>query len=291
MLTSTAIHKKWGVRIKMSLVNPPLPTGDRKLDKQYTEILKPFLSNDCVELVDHMVQTSTALNSYSIHLRHCLNFLEEIKSITDSNSEHPIVEFNPGRLQALSDNFKLMPCTVQKHYAFDWVLGNTEIFFNHRKNVRLQYSPEHDCVLMKDVPYQGRLISNSPMIVNKELKDRIITHINTLRMTSLIEGNGSDIIIPKDTPIGPAKSQHSQLVKENLIRLLEDTANDLDLIKIALTLRLTDYKYSDTHSHFILNLANISYANLKIDSATRTNLIYRLGGYNLPDDYESWFLN
>lgn len=153
--------------------------------------------------------------------------------------------------------------------------------------IRVRYDPERKGVWMYDVEYEGPLVSNKPMVINKVLKDSVIDAIKLLAVEALIGVGDEDLELSYDIRYGTTVAQKSEILAGLVPKLLSGDYETKDLAAAAYLIGAYGSRYSGNKC--ILDLDDVRSANVNFTAGARTKLIYHFGGYQLPDDYEEWF--
>ncbi|APC46041.1 hypothetical protein HYP06_gp031 [Vibrio phage vB_VspP_pVa5] len=182
-------------------------------------------------------------------------------------------------------------------------LGQTDIPIGGNK-IKVQYDPLRRGLIVHDCPYEGELVSNKPMVINKQLKSLIREKVGEIELLTLL--GDEDFIGMDKNPSSYSKAERGTTIAELAPKLFDNTYDDVDLAMICAAMGRYRCKWNtapyvpagvtqipkpvDDKFNYYLDTSNkIDGSDFDFPASVRTLFIYHFGGYTLPDNYEDWF--
>lgn len=158
----------------------------------------------------------------------------------------------------------------------------------------IRWDPVRKGIIRYDVPYEGPLINNKP----KKIGDELIAYIEEqLSEIGIFELLGEDMYTEYSSAFGSSSANKDILIEEKLINFISGNYTVEDVKDLALATGAYIARY-DSNVKWVPNGGpNYTYQPYKLtfsgkpvlSTTTRTRMVYRMGGYTLPEDYQEWF--
>lgn len=217
-----------------------------------------------------------------------------------TEDEYPVIEMASYSMYNIYSYLNTKQGTKKTQYASTLRIGLLDIPVVG--NLKLQYDPVRRGLIVHDHPYEGDLVSNKPMVVNKNLKSLIREKVGEIELLALLS-DGDKIGLTK--PPHGSKSEKGELIASIVPKLLNDTHTDEELAMVCGAMGRFKVQYNNsydyrTHTYsyavdkkysYYLDTSEKGSGNDDFDftASVRTKLIFHFGGYTLPDNYEDWF--
>lgn len=206
--------------------------------------------------------------------------------IPEGDEQYPIIQMSGYMLARITQHF----CDYTKASKSNYVNSRRLGYINaaYQETIKVQYDPLRGGIWLHDVEYEGELVSNKPMVINKNLKSTIKAKIGELALEALIGAGDEDLKI-SDAVRYTTKAEAAEEAAKLCIKILSGDYETTELASCAVALGLYGYTHSRTHGWVINMDAKRENIDFDITASARTKLIYHLGGYNLPENYQEWF--
>ena len=272
----------------------PLAGNENHLNIKFGEMFKK--ANIEILLSAMKVLDGTALNMdyWRVNAPIC-----NWKLLTED--EYPVIEMSPHSLHTIYYSLNTKQGVKKTQYASTLRIGLLDIPVVG--TLKLQYDPVRRGLIVHDHPYEGDLVGNKPMVVNKNLKSLIREKVGEVELLALLS-DGDKIGMTK-SPHHRSKSEKGELIAGIVPKLLNDTHTDEELAMVCGAMGKFNVQYNniydrstDTYSYavdkkysYYLDTSIKGSGNDDFDftASVRTKLIFHFGGYTLPDNYEDWF--
>ncbi len=269
----------------MDIVNKSLPRGSKFYPVD--EVLKVPLSSlmdrnniETIRAASEVINESRANNEYWQMWHNTHNW-----ELPEGTDQYPIIRMPSTGLRNITHQFGIYADARKSNYLGSSRIGYIKAVAS--KHMDVQYDPLRGGVWLHDVEYEGELLSNRPMVINKNLKSAIKTKIGELALEALIGAGEEDLKVGYS--YYQTKAARAEQAAELIEKILSGDYDTTDLAECAVCLGLYNPKYSNTiHAH-VIDLDSPGTADFDITPSARTKLIYLFGGYKLPDDYQDWF--
>lgn len=268
----------------MNIVNPSLPTGNKfypLFDASLIEA-KTILSR---ETYDTLKQTRELIQKGGLNSNHwlCTSAYAYLK-FPDGTDKYPKIKIRGHDLHFISYIFHITKAHNKSSYAAINRANGIPIQGDGREYITIQFDEKRNGIIVYDQPYEGELVSNKPMVINRQLKEFISERVNELALAALI---GAE---PKDLKAEYWNDKSSRMLKldQVLPKLLSGKFTDQDLAQAAQVIKAFGTEWVPNVG-YCLDLDKPNQHDFDIGAGTRTKLIYMLGGYKLPEDYQDWF--
>ena len=266
-----------------------LPTGAKFYpveDQRYQKLFEVMLSTKGVE---SLRAAQSLLKGITVNVENYRVYqATDGWKLEDTSVEFPIINMGPNALYYLNAYLNPTVATAKADYAYSHKIAALKLPLDggYKHSMRIQYDSVRKGIIRYDTLYNGELVNNKPMVVNKLLKEKIVTSIREIAVMALIDSDNMEI------PSGcyyMSSVEKGEILVEILPRLYAGTYDTKDLIKASLAAGIYGMKYDNTQRAHVLDITSAGVADFKINSNARTKLIYMYGGYKLPENYQEWF--
>ena len=274
----------------MNIVNPSLPTGKKfyPVPEQYQTTFEMVLNRQSHKewntVQERLKNCHLHYHRWGMH-GHFHRFV-----MPEGTDLYPIVTTSAAGLHMLGDEFSKYVDHKKANYASNTRIGVFHMPLVDQYAIKLQWDPVRKGIIVHNHPYEGELVSNKPMVINKQLKNIITEKVNELALEVLIGADIEDLEV-KNPWYYDNKAQKGAEITELIPKILDGTYETKELSQLSVLLGIYKVKNAGTGYmyKYIVDTDNKADGAFDITAATRTNLIYRLGGYNLPENYTEWF--
>lgn len=221
-----------------------------------------------------------------------------------TDEEYPVIQMGRHALFYICYQLNTVNGTKKGQYASSRRINTLDIPVPN-KTIKVQYDPVRKGLIVHDCPYEGELVGNKPMVVNKALKSLLNERVGEIELLALLGGDSK--IGLEQNPTWGSKNDAGELIANILPKLYDNTysEHDVALVSGAMGRFVVNYNHGtynrstgqrsaqpvDTKYNYYLDTA-IKYkgtSTYDFSASVRTKLIYHFGGYTLPDNYEEWF--
>ena len=218
-----------------------------------------------------------------------------------SDEEYPIIQMSYDGLGSIWHSFYSKVGSKKAQYASALRIGVLDIPVE--ATLKVQYDPVRRGLIVHDHPYEGDLVGNKPMVVNKNLKSLIREKVGEVELLALL--SEGDKIGMTSAPNYGSKSEKGELIAGIVPKLLNDTYTDEELAMVCGAMDRFSVQYNNSFNYqtrtyeravdekysYYLDTSVKGSGNEDFDftASVRTKLIFHFGGYTLPDNYEDWF--
>lgn len=219
-----------------------------------------------------------------------------------TDEEFPIIEMFASSLSTIYYGLGEVKGHKKDQFGSFRRLGQLDIPFVENK-IKVQYDPLRRGIIAHDCPYEGELVPNKPMVVNKQLKSLIREKVGEIELLTLL--GDEDFIGMDKNPSSYSKAERGTTIAELAPKLFDDTYDDMDLAMICAAMGRYQCKWNsapynrngpqlpkpvaDEFNYYLDTSHKNDSADFDFPASVRTKFIYHFGGYTLPDNYEEWF--
>lgn len=269
----------------MDIVNQSLPRGSKfyPVEEYLTVPLSSLLNRHNIKILREAYTIVSEASANSEYWRMCQN--THNWEVAEGSDEYPIISMAKYSLGQIAYQFSTYTDNKKANYLSGERLGT--IGTSATKSIKVQYDPVKKGIWLHDVEYEGELVNNKPMVVNRNLKSAVYTKIGELALEALIGAGDDDLEISHDLRYVSTASKAS-VVSELVIKVLSGDYDTNELASCAYGLGMYNCKWNGGKHVLDLDRPRPS-GTFDITASARTKLIYHFGGYNLPDNYQEWF--
>lgn len=269
----------------MDIVNKALPRGNKfyPVDPAICVILESLLKRENIETLRKAKELIQVQGLHSDYWKVCEQTY--YWKLAEGSDEYPIITMAGNDLSKLAHYFSNGTDPKKANYTSSIRIRGVNAAYG--KQIKVSYCPTRKGLMFYDVPYEGELVSNRPMVINKQLKTILTETINQLALEALIGAGDEDLNITDKVRWASASARAEEAI-DLITNVLAGNYDTKDLATCAYALGLYDCKYA-RNIGYILDLDAKKAAGFTLSAASRTRLIYHYGGYRLPDNYMEWF--
>lgn len=282
----------------MKVVNPSYPRGNKfyLIYEAYHDICRKAFSLKTYQAAEHITLNTQPGNAY-LGPGRTKNWVDALS--LKSNTEFPRFEVHSNLAffaihEGINSHIEHKKCNYQSIERIR-DLGNMP----WKKDMQIQWDDIRKGFIVFDVPYEGELEKVPKQGISKAI---------TETLKDIIAETGMFDLLGEAVYTGYAYSdsvQGDKAFKESFEALLNGTFTPEQATSIALYSKAYRTEFCNTEYTRIQKLKapgsnkRIDYKYYKlvrnnntkptISTVTRTNLMYKYGGYKLPDNYKEWF--
>lgn len=274
----------------MDIVNKALPRGKKfiKLDPVYWPMFSMLLSRPniaCMLQASEIIKEAKANSDYWNMCTAMHNFKIVDEQGTD---EFPIIRVNANYLHSINWHLSTYKSALKAHYAGMTRIGVLDLPVPPEGTLNIRWDPEKKGIWAYNVEYEGDIINNKPMVINKQLKSLIREKIGEIAILALLDAQDEDLEVPWNI-YGASVSEKSEIIGNTAMKIIAGDYELEDLVKCSYAMGMYGCIYKPNVGR-VLDTKNPKNADaFEITSSARTKLIYMFGGYKLPDNYQEWF--
>ncbi|AUR82517.1 hypothetical protein NVP1152O_035 [Vibrio phage 1.152.O._10N.222.46.E1] len=220
-----------------------------------------------------------------------------------NDETYPIIEMGTYSLATIFYGLSPVKGNKKHQYASYNRIGKLDIPVVGSK-IKVQYDPLRRGLIVYDHPYEGELVGNKPMVVNKQLKSLIREKVGEIELLTLL--GDTEYIGMNQNPASYGKAERGTVIAELAPKLFDDTYDEGDLAMICAAMGRYDCKWNtipynsrntpgivkpvaDEFNYYLDTSLKLDGGDFDFPASVRTLFIYHFGGYVLPDNYEEWF--
>lgn len=240
--------------------------------------------------IDHLKGASEIIKESQSNSEYNRCYTAVSRLVMLDTEEYPRVTMPVNTFAALHSSIYPNLCTKKADYANSAKLTILDIPVGtgYYDTIEVRWDTKRKGFIVYNAPYEGELINNKPMVVNRQINKVIKSKISTLLAELLIDDD-ADLSIRSGYQYGANPSEKAKLIDECLPKILNDTYEVQELVTLTFVLGLYGKTYDYEKHRYQLDLDKKHNPNIVLPSALRTKLIYLYGGYTLPENYQEWF--
>lgn len=288
----------------MEYNSTPLPTGKKFFpfgtDKEelLVALFAPLLKKENIEIIQKALKTMDEFKA-SHEYWNMRSPMRNWEVLTDD--EYPVINMRARDLVTMYPGFNMVNGSKKYQYASRSRIQALDIPVIGR-DIKVQYDPLRKGLIVHDCVYEGELVGNKPMVVNKQLKSLIREKVGEIKLLVLL---GDESCIGMDDHARyQSKAAKGEVIADLAPKLFDGTYDDQTLAMIcsAMDMYVVEYnqvqyntksrKRPDIDFNYYLDTSkplNDDGKDFQFPANVRTKFIYHFGGYVLPDNYEEWF--
>ena len=272
----------------MNISNVSLPTGKKFYPlSETTQIIFSHILHrpviDAINKAKEAIPSDPYLGNFWSMYSRTLQYKRLSEEV-----DYPIYELPQYVLCNADNRLRDMIATKKTYYASQKRVGQIGIPINKDGKLKLQYDPIRKGLIVHDHPYEGELLGNKPMVVNKNLKELIRVKLEEIEVLALISED--DGLMPIDH-VGyyTTKTGKGEIIADTLPKLFDGTYTETDVVTLSYIMGRYPLVYKNSTMCIDTTKPTGRMDDFNFSAGLRTRLTYHFGGYTLPNNYEEWF--
>ena len=289
----------------MEMNSTPLPKGKKffpwpKELAHVDHIFESLMKKETIDLLKLARKTlvDSKVTAEYWNVRHQVDQWEVL-----SDEKYPVIKMPGWGLSRMYGDFGTITGSKKMQYGASTRIKGLDIPVPEGK-IKVQYCPQRKGLIVHDCPYEGELVGNKPMVVNKKLKSLINEKVGEIELLTLL--GVEDFIGIKDNPQYSNKNERGEIIANKLEKLIDGSYEDEDLAMVCGAMGKYEVRHnSGRYDHktgtqgskpvsgdwryYLDTSRKLDGTGFDFTASVRTKMIYHFGGYTLPDNYEEWF--